>query len=65
MREPLRRWQIAVCERGTVHIHYGAGSLHILEEDFPEMAKAILELAEQFQLLARSSAAHGKKEVLQ
>lgn len=28
-----RRWEIALCDRGTVHLHYGTGSLHI-KEDF-------------------------------
>jgi hypothetical protein len=28
-----RRWEIALCDRGTVHLHYGTGSLHILKED--------------------------------
>jgi hypothetical protein len=66
MKDPLqRRWEIAVCERRTVHIHYGTGSLHILEEDFPEMAREILEVAEQFEILARCRAVQGKKEVLQ
>jgi hypothetical protein len=33
-----RRWEIALCDRGTVHLHYGTGSLHILKEDFVDLA---------------------------
>jgi hypothetical protein len=32
-RIKTRRWEIAVCDRRTVHMPYGNGSLHILKED--------------------------------
>ncbi|MEX0803695.1 MAG: hypothetical protein WD688_10320 [Candidatus Binatia bacterium] len=32
-----KRWQVSVCPGGTVHIHYGTGSLHVLEEDFLDL----------------------------
>lgn len=43
--ENPKRWQIAVCPSGTVHVHYGTGSLHILAEDFYRLAKDIQEIA--------------------
>jgi hypothetical protein len=48
--EKPRRWEIAVCERGTVHVHYGTGSLHILAEDFHRLARDIQELAVQMEI---------------
>jgi hypothetical protein len=36
--QKTRRWEIALCDRGTVHVHYGTGSLHILKEDFVGLA---------------------------
>ena len=43
-----RRWEISVCGRGTIHIHYGTGSLHILEEDFLNLAADLQKTAEVF-----------------
>ena len=40
-----RRWEIALCDRGTVHLHYGTGSLHILKEDFVDLAVELQQLA--------------------
>jgi hypothetical protein len=45
-----RRWEIAICERGTVHVHYGTGSLHILAEDFHRLARDIQEVAVQMEI---------------
>jgi hypothetical protein len=36
--------------RGTVHVHYGTGSLHILAEDFHRLARDIQELAVQMEI---------------
>ncbi len=33
-----RRWQIFMCQSGSVHIHYGTGSLHITKDDFLGLA---------------------------
>jgi hypothetical protein len=49
MQKP-RRWEIAICERGTVHLHYGTGSLHILAEDFHSLARDIQEVALQIEI---------------
>jgi hypothetical protein len=48
--EKTRRWEIAICERGTVHVHYGTGSLHILAEDFHRLARDIQEVAVQMEI---------------
>jgi hypothetical protein len=45
-----RRWEIALCERGTVHVHYGTGSLHILKEDFVDLAGELQQLANRLDV---------------
>ena len=50
--EKVKRWEIAVCERGTVHIHYGSGSLHVLTEDFEGLAKDLLKVAEMLGIFS-------------
>lgn len=40
-----RRWQIFMCPSGSVHIHYGTGSLHIAREDFPGLAEDLHAVA--------------------
>ena len=40
-----RRWQIFMCQSGSVHIHYGTGSLHITKDDFPGLAKDLNTVA--------------------
>lgn len=40
-----RRWQIFVCQSGSVHIHYGTGSLHITRDDFPGLAEDLHSVA--------------------
>jgi hypothetical protein len=42
--QKTRRWEIALCDRGTVHVHYGTGSLHILKEDFVGLAVELQRL---------------------
>ena len=41
----LRRWQIFMCQSGSVHIHYGTGSLHITKDDFPRLAEDLHTVA--------------------
>ena len=41
----LRRWQIFMCQSGSVHIHYGTGSLHINKDDFPGLAEDLHTIA--------------------
>ena len=40
-----RRWQIFMCQSGSVHIHYGTGSLHITKDDFPGLAEDLHTVA--------------------
>lgn len=40
-----RRWQIFMCQGGSVHIHYGTGSLHITKDDFPGLAEDLHTVA--------------------
>lgn len=40
-----RHWQIFMCQSGSVHIHYGTGSLHITKDDFPGLAKDLHTVA--------------------
>ena len=40
-----RRWQIFLCQSGSVHIHYGTGSLHITRADFPGLAEDLHTVA--------------------
>jgi hypothetical protein len=63
--ENPKRWQIAVCASGTVHVHYGTGSLHILTEDFYRLARDIQEVAGRLerQFLPQTDA--GKKSLVQ
>jgi hypothetical protein len=64
MKKP-RRWEIAICERGTVHVHYGTGSLHILKEDFVDLAEAFGELAYQFDDVRSTDDTRIKKGLMQ
>ena len=41
----MRRWQIFMCQSGSVHIHYGTGSLHITKDDFPALAEDLHTVA--------------------
>lgn len=43
-----RRWQIFMCQSGSVHIHYGTGSLHIARDDFPALAEDLHTVAVSF-----------------
>ena len=47
-----RRWEIALCDRGTVHLHYGTGSLHILKEDFLDLAVELQQLANRLAVIS-------------
>lgn len=49
---------------GTVHVHYGAGSLHIPKEDFLELASAMQELADQLQITS-TNGIQNKKGLMQ
>jgi hypothetical protein len=49
-RNLSKRWQIAVCDRGTVHVHYGTGSLHISQVDFLGLARELKEIAAQLEI---------------
>jgi hypothetical protein len=60
-----RRWEIALCERGTVHLHYGTGSLHILKEDFVELAVELQRLANRLDPAPQEHETQNKKGFLQ
>jgi hypothetical protein len=60
-----RRWQIALCERGTVHLHYGTGSLHILKEDFVDLAVELQRLANRLDVALQEHETQNKKGFLQ
>ena len=63
--ENPKRWEIAVCERGTIHVHYGTGSLHILAEDFRQLAREIHHLALHLETCASPREDRNKKRMLQ
>jgi uncharacterized protein YbaP (TraB family) len=60
-----RRWEIALCERGTVHLHYGTGSLHILKEDFLDLAVELKQLANRLAVTVETQQVQNKKGLLQ
>jgi hypothetical protein len=60
-----RRWEIALCERGTVHLHYGTGSLHILKEDFVDLAVELQRLANRLDVPTQEPETYNKKGFLQ
>ena len=60
-----RRWKIALCDRGNVHLHYGTGSLHILKDDFADLAVALQELATQLNITSEEHETQNKKGLLQ
>ena len=64
MKKP-RRWDIVVCERGTIHVHYGSGSLHIRREDFIDLAAELRRLAERLNPAAETQEIQNKKGLLQ
>jgi hypothetical protein len=53
--EKNRRWEISLCDRGTVHVHYGTGSLHILQEDFHDLAGELQQLANRLAIAVEHS----------
>jgi len=66
-----RRWQIALCERGIVHLHYGivhlhygTGSLHILKEDFVDLTVELQRLANGLDVTTQENGVQ-KKGLLQ
>lgn len=63
--EKNRRWEIALCDRGNVHLHYGTGSLHILREDFLDLAGELQRLANRLEVTAELQRAQNKKGLLQ
>jgi hypothetical protein len=63
--EKKRRWEIALCDRGTVHLHYGTGSLHILKEDFVDLAVELQQLANRLGVALQEHEIQSKKGLLQ
>jgi hypothetical protein len=60
-----RKWEIALCERGTVQVHYGTGSLHILKEDFVDLAVELQQLANRSGVPLQKDEIQNKKGLLQ
>ena len=60
-----RRWEIALCDIGTVHLHYGTGSLHILKEDFVDLAVELQQLANRLGVALQEPEIQSKKGLLQ
>jgi hypothetical protein len=60
-----RRWEIALCDRGTVHVHYGTGSLHILRDDFVDLAVELQQLANRLGVASQENETQNKKGLLQ
>jgi hypothetical protein len=60
-----RRWQITLCDRGNVHLHYGTGSLHILKEDFVDLAIELQRLANRLDVASQEHETQNKKGFLQ
>ena len=60
-----RRWEIALCERGTGHVHYGTGSLHILKEDFADLAVELQQLGNRLGVGLQEHEIQNKKGFLQ
>jgi hypothetical protein len=60
-----RRWEIALCERGTVHLHYATGSLHILKLDFVDLAVELQQLASRLRVALEEHEIQNKKGLLQ
>jgi hypothetical protein len=60
-----RRWEIALCDRGTVHVNYGTGSLHILKEDFLHLAAELQQLANRLGVASQEHETQNKEGLLQ
>jgi len=60
-----RRWEIAPCDRGNVHLHYGTGSLHILRDDFVNLAVEVQRLANRLNIASQENETQNKKGLLQ
>lgn len=59
-----KRWEINVCELGTVHVHYETGSLHILEDGFVGLARELREVADQLEALDSANGSQSRKGLL-
>ena len=51
--------------RGTVHLHYGIGSLHIHKEDFVDLAVELQQLANRLGVALQEQEIQNKKGLLQ
>jgi hypothetical protein len=63
--EKTRRWEIALCDRGNVHLHYGTGSLYILKEDLLDLAGELQQLANRLAVTTEPQRVQNKKGLLQ
>ena len=60
-----RGWEIALCDRGNIHLHYGTGSLHILRDDFVDLAVEFQQLANRLNVTSQENETQNKKGLLQ
>src|SRR5215475_11066009 len=60
-----RRWEIGLCDRGNVHLHYGTGSLNILRDDFVDLALELQQLANRLNVACQENETQNKKGLLQ
>jgi hypothetical protein len=63
--EKNRRWEIALCDRGNIHLHYGTASLHILRDDFVDLAVELQQLANRLNVASQENETQSKKGLLQ
>jgi hypothetical protein len=62
--EKRKRWAIALCDKGMVHLHYGSGSLHILKENFVDLAFEVQRVADALGMTSQEQTTQNKKGLL-
>ena len=60
-----RIWEIALCDRGNIHLHYSTGSLHILRDDLVDLAVEVQQLANRLNIASQENETQNKKGLLQ
>jgi hypothetical protein len=49
----------------NIHLHYGTGSLHILRDDFVDLAVELQQLANRLNVAAQENETQNKKGLLE
>jgi len=52
-------------DRGNIYLHYGTGSLHILRDDFVDLAVEVQQLANRLNIASQENETQNKKGLLQ